>query len=267
MQDNSALIGAIITESIEKLVQLSGDQKVRSRSRLSDDMGSTLVDLPDLGAANFFKAVGGDLNSTFKCLDLGCGNGPHRAFLEQAGAQWIGCDYAASTDPATTARHGTSLDAQVVKYDGRQLPFSDHEFDVVWSWQALEHIQEPELTFAEIARVLRPGGLFIGSTSFLEPYHAQSTYSYTPYGFKLICERHDMELSVCSPSLDGLSYIAKRISVILGLDDGPGIQRTFFTHSPLESIRKKLIEDEREEEMIHILAQLCGTFRFVATKS
>jgi hypothetical protein len=54
------------------------------------------------------------------------------------------------------------------------------------------------MTFAEISRVLKARGYFMGATSFLEPYHAQSTYSYTPYGFRLICERHGLKLLECA---------------------------------------------------------------------
>jgi len=45
------------------------------------------------------------------------------------------------------------------------LPFADGSFDlVICSW-VLEHLQRPERAFAEISRVLRPGGHFI----FLTP--------------------------------------------------------------------------------------------------
>jgi SAM-dependent methyltransferase len=42
--------------------------------------------------------------------------------------------------------------------DGRDLPFSDGEFDVVVFDSTLCHVPEPERALAEAARVLRPGG-------------------------------------------------------------------------------------------------------------
>lgn len=43
------------------------------------------------------------------------------------------------------------------------LPFDDAYFDVVVAGEVLEHSISPALLVAEIARVLRPGGTFIGS--------------------------------------------------------------------------------------------------------
>lgn len=43
------------------------------------------------------------------------------------------------------------------------LPFNDADFDVVVAGEVLEHSISPALLVAEIARVLRAGGMFIGS--------------------------------------------------------------------------------------------------------
>ena len=45
-----------------------------------------------------------------------------------------------------------------VQGDARRLPFSDQAFDVIVSVRMLHHILEVEQVFAEIHRVLRPGG-------------------------------------------------------------------------------------------------------------
>jgi SAM-dependent methyltransferase len=44
--------------------------------------------------------------------------------------------------------------------DALALPFADRSFDVVLSGGLLEHFREPGLVISEMARVLRPGGLF-----------------------------------------------------------------------------------------------------------
>ena len=41
----------------------------------------------------------------------------------------------------------------------RLLPFADNTFDFVFSDQVLEHVQDHNLAFAEIARVMKPGGI------------------------------------------------------------------------------------------------------------
>ena len=44
------------------------------------------------------------------------------------------------------------------------LPFRDASFDVVTANMVVEHLDDPQSSFAEVARVLRPGGLFLFHT-------------------------------------------------------------------------------------------------------
>ena len=46
--------------------------------------------------------------------------------------------------------------------DVRQLPFDDGTFDFVVSFLMLHHVVDWEKAIAEVARVLRPGGIFTG---------------------------------------------------------------------------------------------------------
>jgi SAM-dependent methyltransferase len=55
--------------------------------------------------------------------------------------------------------------------DAHRLPLDSGSFDVAISTQVMEHLHSPWIAAAEIARVLRPGGWFIGSVAFLKPYH------------------------------------------------------------------------------------------------
>jgi ubiquinone/menaquinone biosynthesis C-methylase UbiE len=50
-----------------------------------------------------------------------------------------------------------------VEGDIEAMPFSDGSFQTVLCTEVLEHIPYPETALAEIRRVLRPGGLLIGS--------------------------------------------------------------------------------------------------------
>lgn len=51
-----------------------------------------------------------------------------------------------------------------VQADAAQLPFADHCIDLVFSNLLLPWVSDHERVFAEIARVLAPGGLFLFST-------------------------------------------------------------------------------------------------------
>ncbi len=53
-----------------------------------------------------------------------------------------------------------------VYYDGQKIPLPDESFDLAFSYQVLEHIHPDDvgLHFAEAARMLRPGGVYVLST-------------------------------------------------------------------------------------------------------
>ena len=48
--------------------------------------------------------------------------------------------------------------------NAEELPFPDNQFDLVYSTEALEHIESPEKVFAEASRVLKAGGRLIITT-------------------------------------------------------------------------------------------------------
>ncbi len=69
--------------------------------------------------------------------------------------------------------YGVDLDPRVVEnpmlIEGRianadKIPFESDRFDVVFSDNVLEHLDEPEAVFREVARVLKPGGVFLFKT-------------------------------------------------------------------------------------------------------
>jgi ubiquinone/menaquinone biosynthesis C-methylase UbiE len=47
---------------------------------------------------------------------------------------------------------------------GEDIPYPDTNFDIVFADNVLEHLQNPSLVFQEVARILKPGGLFLVKT-------------------------------------------------------------------------------------------------------
>lgn len=98
-----------------------------------------------------------------KLLEVGVGAGTDHLQWARAGADCHGVDLtdaAIRTAGAHLALHGFTSKLQRV--DAEVLPFPDDHFDVVYSWGVIHHSEKPEQIVAEIRRVLKPGGRFIG---------------------------------------------------------------------------------------------------------
>ena len=93
-----------------------------------------------------------------RVLDLGCRSGAFtRHFLD--GNEVVGLD----VDRAALAK-AESLGIQPVQANVEEpLPFEDASFDAVVAGELLEHLQFPDALVREISRVLRPGGVIVGS--------------------------------------------------------------------------------------------------------
>ena len=69
-----------------------------------------------------------------------------------------------------------------IQCDGAVLPLRAEIADAVIMSEVLEHISEPQLVMAEVLRILKPGGVLVGSTPFLcQGVHADPAdfYRYT----------------------------------------------------------------------------------------
>ena len=93
-----------------------------------------------------------------RVLDLGCRSGAlTRSFLD--GNDVVGLD----VDGAALAK-AEKLGIQPVQANvEKPLPFKDASFDAVVAGELLEHLQFPDALVAEIQRVLRSGGVLVGS--------------------------------------------------------------------------------------------------------
>lgn len=99
-------------------------------------------------------------------LEVGPGYGATTAVLVDR----IGPLTALEVDPVLVDRLRVRLprSVKVVEGDGTAMPLPDNEFSAVLCFTALHHVPSPELQdkmFAEVHRVLRPGGVFAGSDS------------------------------------------------------------------------------------------------------
>lgn len=98
-----------------------------------------------------------------RVLDFGCGRGhatkavlARNPDIDIMGADTFEGYYADWRDSV-----GEDLRDRVVRIEDGVLPFADGSMDLVFANQVFEHVFEPEPALAEIARVLKPGGVFL----------------------------------------------------------------------------------------------------------
>jgi len=132
------------------------------------------VDFGPIGRAQVLgkvrKLLGREPGPFARSLEIGAGTGYFTLNLMQEGV--IGAGVCTDVSPgmlaalrANAERLGLTVETSAC--DAAALPFADASFDLVLGHAVLHHLPELERSFAELARVLRPGGvlLFAGEPS------------------------------------------------------------------------------------------------------
>ena len=90
------------------------------------------------------------LEGVSRVLELGAGDGVQTAALREIFSEVVPIDIAPSGD----------VEGMVIA-DAADLPFEDDYFDLVFSSNVLEHVEQLNEAFVEMKRVLAPGGIMI----------------------------------------------------------------------------------------------------------
>jgi len=145
-------------------------------------------------------------------LDLACGTG-HFARIFLGNSAITGCDL--DENAVRVAAKEKTLDALSVA-DARALPYPDCAFNSVLANCALEHIPDVERVIAEVARVLKPMGIF----AFTVPSEHFNDFLLVPRAYQLLglpsrARRHIHWYNVLQKHLniDPLSVWQKRLNL------------------------------------------------------
>lgn len=177
-------------------------------------------------AERYARAFLGGSPAGARVLDLGCGAGGTRELFRSIAPRcdWYGAELAASPELEGAASAG----AGICLFDGTHLPWVDGFFDLVYCHQVLEHVRRPDELLADVFRVLRPGGVFAGSVSYLEPYHSLSFFNFTPYGIMTVLADAGFRLAEMRPGHDCCSVIGRQM-----VGGHPGMSRLMKRLSPV----------------------------------
>lgn len=157
----------------------------------------TIENLARKDAASRYLFVNAVKNLEIKTvLDVGCGAGQELLpFVEKTAAFCVGIDVAPELGSVTgeffaTMNLGENRTAFARSY-GENLPFADASFDVVLCRVALPYMNNRQ-TISEVARVLRPNGIFLLKTHAPRFYVGMlrsrwRTFSLKAVAYPLIC--------------------------------------------------------------------------------
>jgi len=195
-------------------------------------------------------------------LDWGCGGAAYRVPVRDVlGHRYVGVDVA-----------GGGAD---VVGDVHRLPFRSASFDHCITNAVLEHVADPYLAVHEVARVLRPGGVFSGSAAFLEPHHHFSCFHPTADGVLLVLAAAGFRVDGLWPQEGWLVY--ESLAEMPGPVSGPArwLLRRLGAFERAVGARRlhpraigtgRWLRRKTPEERHAELLQLAGQLDFVAVK-
>lgn len=96
-------------------------------------------------------------------LDFGSGTGGMSHYFAPVSGRFVAMDVnEAYLETLRRSHQGTATESRVttVCADAGRLPFEDGEFDLVVSFEVIEHVPDEKAALREIFRVLKPGGQF-----------------------------------------------------------------------------------------------------------
>lgn len=108
-------------------------------------------------------------HSGLRFVELGCGAGPNLLWLAEKGIRVSGVDIAPTAlelarSLLADAGHGELCD-EFVEAGVSEVPLPDESFDGILESCVFQHLPraDRERAFAEVGRLLKPGGLFVGN--------------------------------------------------------------------------------------------------------
>lgn len=170
-----------------------------SRSVVPDELKRRVLKRPAVGVAGRlpYHMDGGQatvlagLARGSGVLEIGCGGGQNRLWMRERGLRYLGTD----VSKTRVYEHLQAFGGPDVLADAHFLPIRDESVDCVYAAAVNEHLACPLRAAQEVWRVLKPGGVYLGNCSFMEPWHDESFFHMSPNGVieLLLAARFEIE--------------------------------------------------------------------------
>ncbi len=157
-----------------------------------------------------------------RVLEAGCGTGLLLARTKAAAMSCKGVDLSPGMLRGALAR---GLD--VVEGSVTDLPFDDREFDTVYSFKVLPHVEQIEQAMREMARVVKPGGHVLAE--FYNPLSIRGAIKYMKPATRINSGTDDHQVYT---RFDTLRRIRRYVPDDMALVDTSGIRILTPLRSP-----------------------------------
>ena len=172
-------------------------------------------------------------------LDVGCGRSPYKSVLLGPGSQvtkYLGLDLKGGS----YAKFGP-FD---VEWDGSTIPLDARTVDCAIATEMLQQCPSPDGVLREVARVLKPGGVFFFTVPFLWPIHdpPHDQYRFTHYAL----ERHLRSAGFVDIELQALGGWDASLAQMIGL---------WVRRRPMGRVKRRLL-GAMATPLVRMLARL-----------
>lgn len=151
-------------------------------------------------------------------LDIACGEGFGSNFLSKNALTVTGVDISAEAIEHAIRKYNNET-TKFIESGATSIPFDDESFDVVVSFETLEHLNraDQDLFLNEVVRVLKKEGIFIVSTpnkkiysdnaNYSNPFHLSEFYKEE---FEVFLAQHFKNIDIFSQQITGTSLISRK---------------------------------------------------------
>lgn len=120
-------------------------------------------------------------------LDIASGEGYGTSLLADVARKVFGVDISVKDVEKARLKYGNKKNLNYINGSVYEIPFEDDYFDLVVSFETIEHVKEHDIVLKEIKRVLKKDGILIISTpdkrtysdipNFSNPFHLRELYT------------------------------------------------------------------------------------------
>lgn len=150
-----------------------------------------------------------------RVLEIGCGTGYGLEYFNQSYAQYVGMDIDVELLCSVSERYrNTASSVSLLAADIADTPLQAHSFEVILSFQVIEHMADAVGFLGQAARLLRPGGHLLITTPnrairllpFQKPWNPEHVHEYSYRGFRRLLRRVFDDVRLYSICGDAVSF-------------------------------------------------------------